>query len=114
MTPHITPDERISLEINLTKDDILEITPSGEPALTTNEAQTELLIDNGQTIVIGGIVKRFENNGKGGVPILKDIPGIGWLFSANVDEVSKQELLIFMTPNIVQLEQRGLAQVEVE
>jgi len=114
VTPHITPDERVSLEINLTKDDIQEITASGEPALSTNEAQTELLIDNGQTIVIGGIVKRTESNAEAGLPILKDIPGIGWLFSAKQDEVVKRELLIFMTPNIVQLEQRGLAQAETE
>jgi type IV pilus assembly protein PilQ len=114
VTPHITPDKRVSLEINLTKDDIQEITAGGEPALSTNEAQTELLIDNGQTIVIGGIVKRTESNATAGLPILKDIPGIGWLFSAKQDEVVKRELLIFMTPNIVQLEQRGLAQAEVE
>ena len=114
VTPHITPDERVSLEINLIKDDIQEITASGEPALSTNEAQTELLIDNGQTIVIGGIVKRTESNAVSGLPILKDVPGIGWLFSAKQDEVVKRELLIFMTPNIVQLEQRGLAKVEVE
>ena len=114
VTPHITPDERVSMEINLTKDDIQEITASGEPALSTNEAQTELLIDNGQTIVIGGIVKRTESNAEAGLPILKDIPGIGWLFSAKQDEVVKRELLIFMTPNIVQLEQRGLAQAETE
>jgi len=110
--PHITPDNRVSLEINLKKDDIQEITASGEPAISTNEAVTELLIDNGQTIVIGGIVKRTENNAEAGLPFLKDIPGIGWIFSAQQDEVSKRELLIFMTPNIVQLEQRGLVQAE--
>ncbi|MFP4573397.1 MAG: type IV pilus secretin PilQ [Desulfobacterales bacterium] len=112
--PHITPDERVSLEIDLQKDDIQEITASGEPAISTNNAQTELLIDNGQTIVIGGIVKRTESNAEAGLPILKDIPGIGWLFSAKQDEVVKRELLIFMTPNIVQLEQKGLAQTETE
>src|SRR6056297_202898 len=114
VTPHITPDDRVSLEINLKKDDIYEITPAGEPALSTNEALTELLIDDGQTIVIGGIVKRTENNAESGLPLLKDVPGIGWLFRANQDEVEKRELLIFMTPNIVQLEQRGLVQAENE
>jgi len=110
--PHITPDNRVSLEINLKKDDIQEITAAGEPALSTNEAVTELLIDDGQTIVIGGIVKRTENRAESGLPFLKDIPGIGWLFSAKQDDVAKRELLIFMTPNIVQLEQRGLVQAE--
>jgi type IV pilus assembly protein PilQ len=110
VTPHITPDNRVSLEINLQKDDIQEITASGEPAISTNEAQTELLIDNGQTIVIGGIVKRTENDAEAGLPILRDIPGIGWLFSAKQNEVAKRELLIFMTPNIVQLEQRRAIQ----
>lgn len=110
--PHITPDNRVSLEINLKKDDIQEITAAGEPALSTNEAVTELLIDDGQTIVIGGIVKRTENRAESGLPFLKDLPGIGWLFSAKQDDVAKRELLIFMTPNIVQLEQRGLVQAE--
>jgi type IV pilus assembly protein PilQ len=114
VTPHITPDKRVSLEINLKKDDIQEITPTGEPALSTNEAQTELLIDDGQTIVIGGIVKRTENDAVSGLPILKDIPGLGWLFSAKQNEVQKRELLIFMTPNIVQLEQRSAVQASNE
>ena len=111
VTPHITPDDRVSLEINLQKDDIREITPAGEPSLSTNEAITELLIDNGQTIVIGGIVKRTESDANAGVPFLKDIPGLGWLFSSTQNEVSKRELLIFMTPTIVQLEQKETTQV---
>lgn len=110
VTPHITPDDRVSLEINLQKDDIREITPAGEPSLSTNEAITELLIDNGQTIVIGGIVKRTESDAEAGVPFLKDIPGLGWLFSSTQNEVSKRELLIFMTPQIVKLEQREAVQ----
>ena len=113
VTPHITPDDRVSLEINLQKDDIREITPSGEPSLSTNEAITELLIDNGQTIVIGGIVKRTESDAEAGVPFLKDIPGLGWLFSSTQNEVSKRELLIFMTPKIVKLEQRGAVQASI-
>jgi len=111
VTPHITPDNRVSLEINLQKDDIQEITAAGEPAISTNEAITELLIDDGQTIVIGGIVKRTENDAEAGLPFLKDVPGLGWLFSSTQSEVSKRELLIFMTPNIVQLEQREVSQM---
>ncbi len=109
VTPHVTPDRRISLQIYVTKNDIDRITSTGEPALSTNEARTELLVDDGSTIVIGGIMKQTINVSEYGFPILKDIPLVGWLFKSQSNTNEKQELLIFMTPRIVQLEQRGLA-----
>jgi len=109
VTPHVTPDRRISLIIHITKDDIDKITDTGEPALSTNEAQTELLVDDGSTLVIGGIMKTSINTGEKGFPILKDIPIVGWLFKSTINRKKKNELLIFMTPRIVQLDQRELA-----
>lgn len=108
VTPQVTPDDRISMKIHITKDDIDRILPTGEPSLTTNEARTELLIDNGNTIVIGGIRKEQESMTETGFPILKDIPFLGWAFKSKVTSHEKRELLIFLTPRIVKLEQREL------
>jgi type IV pilus assembly protein PilQ len=103
----VTPDERISLQIYVTKNEIAELTMEA-PALSTNEAITELLVDDGDTIVIGGIKKDTTTTRQSGFPILKDIPILGWVFKRDVSQTEKSELLIFMTPRIVQLEQRQL------
>ncbi|MFP4158138.1 MAG: type IV pilus secretin PilQ [Desulfobacterales bacterium] len=108
VTPQVTPDERISLQIYVEKNDIAEQTDEA-PALSTNEAETELLVDDGSTIVIGGIKKDTTNERVVGFPVLKDIPMVGWLFKRQFTENEKNELLIFMTPRIVQLEQRNMA-----
>ncbi|MFW6052671.1 MAG: type IV pilus secretin PilQ, partial [Desulfosalsimonas sp.] len=110
VTPQVTPDERIALQIYVTKNDISELTGEA-PALSTNEAETELLVDDGSTIVIGGIKKETTNERMSGLPVLKDIPMVGWLFKRKVSENEKNELLIFMTPRIVQLEQRSVTSV---
>ncbi len=110
VTPHVTPDKRIALQIYVTKNDIAEQTQEA-PALSTNEAETELLVDDGSTIVIGGIKKETTNERVSGFPVLKDIPMVGWLFKRKFNEREKSELLIFMTPRIVQLEQRKITAV---
>jgi type IV pilus assembly protein PilQ len=104
VTPHVTPDNRISLIILITKNDVAGIT-SGVPNVATNEAETELLVNDGDTVVIGGIVKRTENTGQEAFPVLSKIPFIGWAFQNNTRSTSDDELLIFITPRIVQLEQ---------
>jgi len=106
VTPNITPDDRIVMKIFVTKNDIAEQTPNG-PALSTNEAETELLVDDGDTIVIGGIVKSFITYGEQGIPGLRKLGVLGWLFKSQVKTDTKNELLIFITPRIVQLEQRA-------
>ncbi len=105
VTPHVTPDKRISMNVYLTKNDIDSIT-NGIPSLSTNEAETELLVNNNDTIVIGGIVKTSENESSSGVPILSDIPLLGRLFRTDIDADKRNELLIFITPSIVQLDQK--------
>ena len=94
------------MKINIQKDDIAAITPTGEPALSTNEAQTVLLVNDGDTIVIGGILKSSVTSGNRGWPGLKNIPLLGWLFKAESKASTNNELLIFITPTIVKLEQR--------
>jgi type IV pilus assembly protein PilQ len=105
VTPHVTPDDRISLIIYITKNDVAGIT-GGVPNVATNEAETELLVNDGDTVVIGGIIKKTENQGKSAFPVLSKIPVLGWAFQNNTDSNSNAELLIFMTPRIVQLEQQ--------
>ena len=107
VTPHVTPDERISMRVFLTKNDIAGFTPTGVPTLTTNETETELLVNNNDTVVIGGIVKTTVNKEKNGLPFLTGIPFLGnMLLGTETKEDTRNELLIFLTPSIVQLEQK--------
>jgi len=105
VTPHVTPDARIAMSVYITKNDIDSVT-DGIPSLSTNEAETELLVNDGNTIVIGGIVKSSATKGKTGFPGLVNLPVLGKLFGSNTKKEKKNELLIFITPTIVQLEQR--------
>ena len=105
VTPHVTPDKRISMTVYLTKNDIDSIT-NGVPSLSTNEAETELLVNDNDTIVIGGIVKTTDNKSNSGTPVLSGIPILGRLFSTDINIDNRNELLIFLTPSIIQLEQK--------
>ncbi len=107
VTPTVTPDSRIRMVIFVTKNDIREETDAG-PALSTNEAQTEILVDDGDTIVIGGILKSTINWSERGLPGLRQLGVLGWLFKSQSETDNKDELLIFMTPRIVLLEQKRL------
>ncbi len=105
VTPHVTPDKRIAMHVFVTKNDIAAVT-NGVPSLSTNEAETELLINNNDTIVIGGIVKTTYEDSSTGTPILSDIPYLGRLFRTETDTQNRNELLIFITPKIVLLDQK--------
>jgi len=107
VTPHVTPDDRISMTLNITKNDVGAII-NGEQSFTTKEAQTELLVNDGETIVIGGIIKTTKNRGESGLPGASKIPVLGWLFKSESNSSQKEELLIFITPKIVQLEQKKM------
>ena len=104
--PHVTPDNRISMVIKIKKRDLGNII-GGQQSFTTKEAETELLINDGETVVIGGIIKSTKSTGGSGVPGLSKLPILGWLFKADTNTDNKEELLIFITPRIVQLEQRS-------
>jgi type IV pilus assembly protein PilQ len=108
VTPTVTPDNRITMTIFVTKNDVVDPTES-EPALSINEAETEILIDDGDTIVIGGILKSTLTWGERGIPGLRRMGVLGWLFKYQQDIDDKNELLIFLTPRIVQLEQKRLS-----
>jgi type IV pilus assembly protein PilQ len=104
VTPHITPDERVTMKIVIKNNEIGSVI-NNQISFTTKEAYTELLVDDGDTIVIGGIRKTRENIGEEGVPYLRKIPVLGWLFKTQSNEDSLEELLIFITPRVVQLTQ---------
>ena len=105
VTPHVTPDSRVSMSIFITKNDVDQYI-DGIPSIATNEAETELLVNDGDTIVIGGIMKTTHSEGQSGFPGLSKIPGLGRLFRLDTKSDRNNELLIFITPRIVQLEQR--------
>ena len=102
VTPHITPDESIVMKIKVNNDtpDFSQ-TVEGNPLVARKSAETEVLIRNGQTAVIGGI---FQINGtinRSGVPWFNDIPVIGVLFRKDSEQEKKNELIVFITPTII-------------
>ena len=107
VTPSVTPDNRIAMTIFVTKNEVFQLTAQG-PALSTNEAETEILVDDGDTIVIGGILKSTIVWSEEGIPGLRTMGVLGWLFKFQQELDDKNELLIFITPRIVQLEQKRL------
>jgi type IV pilus assembly protein PilQ len=108
VTPTVTPDNRITMTIFVTKNDLVDPT-ADEPALSTNEAETEILVDDGDTIVIGGVLKSTITWAERGIPGLRSMGVLGWLFKFQAESDDKNELLIFLTPRIVQLEQKRVS-----
>jgi len=98
VTPQITPDDRVNLEVNVTKDNFADAT-SG--LLNVKQIQTSVLLDNGETVVIGGIYEQDRNDTVTQVPFFGDIPLLGWLFKQKEFKDNKTELLIFLTPRIL-------------
>ena len=88
------------MELNVKQDTVGTIY-NGVPSINTNEIQTEVLIDNGQTIVLGGIYQTDKNVSTTKTPLLGDLPYVGALFRQTVERDDKQELLIFITPRII-------------
>ncbi|MHB1272841.1 MAG: type IV pilus secretin PilQ [Rhodanobacter sp.] len=104
VTPTITADNRVYLAINVKKDALAAFidTPNGKvPQIDTREINTSVLVDNGQTVVLGGIYEVNKSNTVTKVPGLGDIPGIGVLFRNTARNNTKAELLIFVTPRIL-------------
>ncbi len=101
VTPQITPDDNISMLLDITND-TPQPAPSGTaPPIDTNTIKTQVLVENGGTVVIGGIYTQSETNSTSKVPLLGDIPILGWLFKSNDKKDKKKELLIFITPRIL-------------
>ncbi|NEX88424.1 type IV pilus secretin PilQ family protein [Aeromonas rivipollensis] len=104
VTPQITPDNRVILDLTVTQDTKGETVPTGTGDAVSINAQsitTQVLVNNGETLVLGGIYQQTIKSDVSKVPLLGDIPGLGYLFKKTTSENKKRELLIFVTPRIV-------------
>ena len=100
VTPHITVDRKIILDIHSERSSIAAIDPSIGPRIATQEVDTRLLVSNGQTAVIGGFTNFEEKTTEKGVPVLHRIPILGRAFKYSRKNVIQRDLLIFVTPRI--------------
>jgi|TARA_R110001583_G_scaffold177396_1_gene332442 type IV pilus assembly protein PilQ len=101
VTPHITPDNKIILDLVVTQDTVSDVQSGQAPAIDTQRIGTQVLVNNGETIVLGGIYQQAIISTVSKVPVLGDIPYFGWLFRNTNQFNEKKELLIFVTPRIV-------------
>ena len=106
VTPLITPDNRVQMDLNVKQDTVGEIFQTSRggsvPSIDTRELNTTVLVGNGDTIVLGGIFQDERSSNEDKVPWLGDIPAVGSLFRRRANESKKRELLIFVTPTIVE------------
>jgi type IV pilus assembly protein PilQ len=106
VTPQITPDDRVIMDLDVHKDNVGETVSFGSglsaPSIDTREVQSQLLVDNGQTVVLGGIYETEKANQVTRVPFFSDLPFIGVLFRSTIEVDDRTELLIFVTPKILQ------------
>jgi len=103
VTPHVTTDDHVLLQIKATKNaaDFANTDGNGNPTITTNEATSEVIVANGSTTVLGGIFENTKTETENKVPFLSDIPILGALFQNVDDEDTVSEILIFITPTII-------------
>ncbi len=105
VTPNITPDDRVLLDLVVNQDSVGDLVPSGNggliPTIETTELTTQVLVGNGETVVLGGVFKNEELVKVEKVPLLGDIPYLGNLFKSTANSQIKQETLIFITPRIL-------------
>ncbi len=104
VTPHISPDGKVTMTVDAKNNqpNYADASPSGIP-IDTQEVKTKLLVNNGQTIVIGGIYTETRTVDNSGIPVLKNIPLMGWLFKSHTVSMAKTELLVFLRPEIIGL-----------
>lgn len=100
VTPRITPEGRINMELEITNDSVGEIF-GGVPSIDTNRVETVVLVDDGETVVLGGIFQQTRNEGTYKTPFFGDLPWVGRLFRRDFSNSKKAELLVFITPRLV-------------
>jgi type IV pilus assembly protein PilQ len=102
VTPHISPDDYVLLEIDAAKKEVdFSRTVEGNPTITSRQSKTSILVKDGATAVIGGLFKRTTTDTREGVPGLSKIPYVGWLFKTEQTRDDNDDLLFFITPRIV-------------
>jgi len=100
VTPQITPEGNVILEVAVNRDQVGQLTPAGF-AIDTRAVRTQVLVENGGTVVIGGIYEQFERNQTNKVPFLGDLPVVGNAFKNNLRRNDRTELLVFLTPRVI-------------
>ncbi|HEY8537775.1 MAG TPA: type IV pilus secretin PilQ [Steroidobacteraceae bacterium] len=105
VTPQITPDNRVILDLTVSKDSVGQLVASATggfvPSIDTREITTQVLVNDGQTVVLGGILETERRESEQKVPLLGDVPVLGRLFKSTTKTDNKDELLIFVTPRIL-------------
>lgn len=100
VTPQITPDDRVIMDLQITKDSVGEVFLT-VPSINTREIKTQVLVENGETVVLGGVYEQETRKDTTKVPFLGDLPLIGALFRNKSEKDGKEELLVFITPKII-------------
>jgi type IV pilus assembly protein PilQ len=100
VTPKITPDDNVNMDLAINEDTVGS-SYGGVPSINTNKVTTKVLVENGGTVAIGGIYKQSQTDSVSKVPLLGDIPVVGWLFKNQNKTTAKDELLIFITPKVL-------------
>ncbi len=101
VTPQVTNDGAVILKVSTRSNEPASETVGGNPIISIREADTEMLIKSGRTAVLGGVFKTRETEGRNGVPVLMDVPVLGWLFRGQARSNSREEMLIFITPYVL-------------
>ena len=101
VTPQITPDGRVVMDLVIAQDSVGDLLPSGEPVIDVTEIQTQAIVGDGQTLVLGGLFQMSTIKSVEKVPLLGDIPYLGRLFRHDMNDLEKREILIFITPKII-------------
>ena len=111
VTPQITAEGSVIMDIDVKREFAGSVVGTGgERPINTREAKTKVLVANGQTAVIGGIYQADETNSEQGVPGLRDMPVFGWLFKGRTADKAKNELLVFLTPRILNAKEQGVVE----
>ena len=100
VTPQITPDDNVNMKLNVNQDTVGEAY-GGVPSVNTKQVSTQVLVENGGTVVIGGVYTQDVSDSVSKVPLLGDVPVLGWFFKNQVKSDTKRELLIFITPRVL-------------
>lgn len=100
VTPQITPDDRIVMDLEIHKDEVGEVF-LGIPSIDTRSITTQVLVDNGETVVLGGIYEQNKGSASRRVPFFGDLPYVGFLFKTTTNQDIQRELLVFITPKII-------------
>jgi type IV pilus assembly protein PilQ len=101
VTPQITPDDRIIMDLEVNQDTVSATVVNGVPAINTRSVTTQVLVQNGETVVLGGVYSSSERKSVDRTPFFGDLPYLGFLFKRTSTDSTKNELLIFITPKIL-------------